>query len=343
MALNFPEQFLDRLTNDPRGAEALIKDFVNEKRFEDLHLDFKVKSDGTKAAPSESDRANLSKAMSAFANSDGGLIVWGVKAKQGHDPEIPDVASELVPLRNVDGFHSQLNDLIFRAMVPSVPGIRNIKVTRQANREEGYVVTYVPAGDVPPYRAEFANRQFYKRSGNCSYPMEPFDIRDLVSRGRFPKIRIEPAFKHFTGTSDHVELFVNIRNDGPTVLESWKLVLEFSNALVPPERPHLANRANEAPFIAGPDTGAWRRFELRSASYGNAQHTAIYPEDAVAALGEHGISNCRIVLRPGPEVEREGRPINWRFYGWNIPMQTGSLLLNGDTVRSVISLAGYPR
>src|SRR5258708_2753392 len=110
MAQSFPELFITKLEADPTNAESLIEAFVAKKRAEDLHLEFKQKHDATKGSIAESDKGRLSKAMSAFANSDGGVVVWGVEARQTSDPEVPDVAVALAPIKNIDAFHSHLNE-----------------------------------------------------------------------------------------------------------------------------------------------------------------------------------------------------------------------------------------
>ena len=45
---------------------------------EDLHLEFKEKADRRTPELDKNDAANFSKALSGFANSDGGVLLWGV-------------------------------------------------------------------------------------------------------------------------------------------------------------------------------------------------------------------------------------------------------------------------
>ncbi len=58
---------------------AEVHRFVAAGREEDLHLDFKIINDPTLT---REDRKSLAMALSGFANSDGGLVVWGVEARQ---------------------------------------------------------------------------------------------------------------------------------------------------------------------------------------------------------------------------------------------------------------------
>ena len=57
---------------------AIEQSIVHPAREENLYLDFKKAADG-KGPATKPDRKNLSKALSGFANSEGGVIVWGVQ------------------------------------------------------------------------------------------------------------------------------------------------------------------------------------------------------------------------------------------------------------------------
>jgi predicted HTH transcriptional regulator len=56
-----------------------IKEFVQDQQEEHLTLEFKTVSRAD--LTDKQDRRNFAKAISGFANSSGGTIVWGVEAK----------------------------------------------------------------------------------------------------------------------------------------------------------------------------------------------------------------------------------------------------------------------
>ena len=70
---------------------------------EGLRLEFKEKEDRTTAALSKGDKKQIAEAVSSFANSDGGTIIFGIKTKRSGDG---DVAAELMPIANVEQFAS---------------------------------------------------------------------------------------------------------------------------------------------------------------------------------------------------------------------------------------------
>jgi hypothetical protein len=80
---------------DSGQALAWIESAVTRLAEEGLYLDFKQKADKNRPSLDDDDKANLAKSISGFANTDGGLIIWGVKAKAAAKDD-PDVATELM-------------------------------------------------------------------------------------------------------------------------------------------------------------------------------------------------------------------------------------------------------
>lgn len=81
---------------------------------ESLHLEFKEKStpDGI-ARLGDDNKANYAKTLSAFANSDGGILIWGIE----------DSTGEIKAIRNHRSFIEQLRALLPDAVTPAVDGV----------------------------------------------------------------------------------------------------------------------------------------------------------------------------------------------------------------------------
>lgn len=115
-----------------------INAHLNAGQEEHVSLEFKAINDPD--LRNRDDRRNLATAMSGFANSSGGLIVWGVEARknaQGVDGAIG--------ARHIDRlarFIARLNELTGEATRPQIAGVRPKPILDGNDR--GFAVTLVP-------------------------------------------------------------------------------------------------------------------------------------------------------------------------------------------------------
>jgi hypothetical protein len=144
------ESYLERLmdiwgadVNDSSAALDWIRNTKEWKAEETPYLDFKQKSNLKEPSANDDDKANLAKAISGFANTDGGLIIWGVKAK-AEKKDDPDVVVDLCPISNLKTFQTQLNHLSGQMTIPPVAGVENRLVPEAPRADRGYVITIVP-------------------------------------------------------------------------------------------------------------------------------------------------------------------------------------------------------
>jgi hypothetical protein len=157
-----------------------IKRFVEEGQEEHLHLEFKQAAHPSKEPKARSaDKKNISKCISGFANSDGGIIIWGVSTSNGNNDE-PDVAKALKPIKELKKFINLLNRLEGQAVTPIPTGVKHEAI--EQGSDEGFVKTFVPISENAPHMANFADKHYYKRSGDSFYQCEHYDIRDMFSR-----------------------------------------------------------------------------------------------------------------------------------------------------------------
>jgi len=148
---------------------------LNEKTFENDWSDFK--SGKTK---DEDLKRIWSKIIGAFANSEGGIIVWG--AVNG---------LELVP--DVFAFKSRLMELRHEACDPPVANIEIVELPISNSSNEGFVVCHIPESPNKPHRSEFSDRHFYLRMGDSSRECNVSILRQLF----YPKknVQIEAVVK----------------------------------------------------------------------------------------------------------------------------------------------------
>lgn len=151
---------------------------------EGLELDYKQcdalqRSDGKKN--------EISKDVSAFSNSAGGVIVYGMK-EDGHVPTSIDVGFDPNEISK-EWLEQVINSRIQRR----IDGVRvnQVALLTTSPGKVAYVVV-VPTSIRAPHQA--ADKRFYKRFNFESVPMEEYEIRDTANRSAVPDLDIEFAF-----------------------------------------------------------------------------------------------------------------------------------------------------
>ncbi|WP_437587742.1 AlbA family DNA-binding domain-containing protein [Sorangium sp. So ce1000] len=206
-----------------------LETWVASRRQEDLHLDFKV-LDGVSEL-NRDDRKNFAKSISGFANSDGGLIVWGVEAKR--DKSGVDGALRLVPIPNGLFVLSKLHSLTGDATSPAVEGVEHRLISDRG--DSCFLATIVPASDSGPHMAMLGEQRYYKRSGDSFYVMEHFDVADMFGRRRGPRLSLDlsPGVGSVSSSrgsrSARVEVIVALSNTGRGVASFPYVKLRISS------------------------------------------------------------------------------------------------------------------
>jgi hypothetical protein len=185
---------------------AKIDDFIANRQEENLHLDFKLANDPNMT---RDDRKNLAKALSGFANSDGGIVVWGVNARPNLNGI--DCASGKQEIASVSLFLSKLNEFIGDLVNPTVDGVVHRKIV--VTHDSGFAVTLVPPSDCGPHMAKGGEDRYYKRSGDSFRRMEHFDIADMFGRRKRPILRLRPTTQPVSKTQD-CRVVLGLENEG---------------------------------------------------------------------------------------------------------------------------------
>lgn len=162
-------------------------------------------------AKSEGAKNEISKDVSAFANSDGGSVVYGIK----EDDQPPHKAVAVSPIDPVQFPPEWLENVITSRIKPPIQGLR-IKTVNLPTQHSGKVayVVYVPRS-VTAHQA--SDKKYYKRYNFQSVPMEDYEIRLAMHRTSWPTYEVQlrkrkphPADGHYyfratvTNTSDLV-------------------------------------------------------------------------------------------------------------------------------------------
>ena len=195
----------------------IISEWIAEGYREDLHLDFKRKSSAQLLGLSEDDRRNFSKALSGFANSDGGVIVWGIDA-----PGSGSGVRETVPILEPAKFAELLDSMISRLVSPQVEGVENMVLQEDRPSASGFVVTYIPRSILAPHRAEAAGlKHYYKRYGDSFKPVEHYELEYMFGKRMHPRPHlfwdVEVLRTHQRSRNAKCQLRIGITNQGRAI------------------------------------------------------------------------------------------------------------------------------
>jgi hypothetical protein len=209
-------------TFDHLGAHE-IAEFIRLGQEEHLHLDFKSVSNANLRG--NDDKRNLAKCLSGFANSSGGIIVWGVDArKNAQGIDCASAPAEIAPVRL---FLSRLNELTGDAVSPIVDGIRHKAI--ETTQDRGFAVTLVPESESGPYMAKLGEDRYYKRSGGSFYRMEHFDLEDMFGRRQKPRLLILLGNLPTPDDNTLEDLRFNIQNTGRAIARHVGFFVRLEN------------------------------------------------------------------------------------------------------------------
>ena len=160
-------EFIDLKEYSQADVQSLIDNNVEES----VHLDFK-------AAPaldkSEKKKDEISKDVSSFANSDGGVIVYGISESKGHCAE---------SLSFVDGkeFTKEwLEQVINSKINQRIEGIEIIPARFDNCIDKTVFIVKIPRSSNAPHMC--SDHRYYRRFNFISVPMEEYEVRDLLNR-----------------------------------------------------------------------------------------------------------------------------------------------------------------
>lgn len=157
------EDIFQRIRNDGINAiQTLIQDQANEELF----LDFKRSStNGNGTALDPKDRSILSKAISGFGNSEGGVLLWGVDCPSDRKGTAGTPSSH--PLENPKRFCRWILDAVSGCTVPPHTHVEAVPI--EDNKGGGFVAVLIPKSGIAPHQT-IPSKQYYIRAGSSFEP-----------------------------------------------------------------------------------------------------------------------------------------------------------------------------
>lgn len=222
-------------------------------REEGLFLEFKEKHKPNTPNLSQPDQIHYSEALSGFANSDGGVLIWGITCKKENDM---DTASKKKPITGVRQFVSNLNSLTASAVSPIVEGVKHKEITIPGKVDCGYVATLIPASDGGPHRTLIngTKKNYYKRVGDSFVVMEHYELADMFGRRKKPKLSLHITLADTKIKLDEtvrLDLVVSISNNGRGIAKYPYLYLKLPSPYYVSEYGIDGNKHHGLPLFPG--------------------------------------------------------------------------------------------
>ena len=191
-----------------------LNDFVELEVEENIHLDYK---DG--AALSSDKIFEITKDVSSFANSDGGIIIYGVgEDKNTHKP------SYYAPITDTKYSKEWLEQKI-NLIQPKINGLIIYPIRLNEKASKSIYIVKIPRSDDAPHMAD--DKRFYRRDNFSSEIMHSFEVRNCFYRFTAPLLKLYGAdlFYEKQPTTDRNELFFRtfVQNKRRTVAKLYKV------------------------------------------------------------------------------------------------------------------------
>ena len=187
----------------PRNwTEAKLQNFITSEIEESLTLEYKAAEALDRV---EAKKKEITKDVSAMANSAGGIIVYGIsefgELEKRHLPE------RITPVDRRK-FPREWVEQIIQAIRPRIDGIVIHSVNLSSGENDTAYVIEIPQSNT----AHQANdHRYYKRFNFQAVPMEDYEIRDVMFREQTPNIALNFLIEI---TADERNLVIQARNNG---------------------------------------------------------------------------------------------------------------------------------
>jgi hypothetical protein len=161
-------------------TEPDIQALITEQRPEDLSLEYKAAAALDKT---QGKKADISKDVSAMANSAGGTIIYGInEQKSSNGPIILD------PVDPAQISIEWLEQVIDSGIQRRIPGLRIHRIGLKSSPSRVVYVVSIPPSNLAPHIA--SDHRFHKRLGTTTAMMEEYEVRDVSRRLDAPALEV---------------------------------------------------------------------------------------------------------------------------------------------------------
>lgn len=208
-----------------------LKNLIETQAKESLNLEFKA-SDAL--SNTDKNKNELSKDISAFANSAGGTIIYGMVEQSNVASRLDNGLDPTITTKE------WIEQIINSTIMQKIDGIVIHQVALNSLDGNVIYVIEIPQSYRAPHQA--FDKKFYKRYNFQSIPMEEYEVRDIFRRSESPDLRLsfeilenEVVFHSSSEESlpsNSIGLKIRIHNEGESPAEYAFLRIKVDNRLI---------------------------------------------------------------------------------------------------------------
>ena len=168
--------------------ETDVERLITDEAEENLNLEFKragALENMSNSTLAEKVKTDVSKDVSSFANSAGGIIIYGIEEEE----QPPHKAKALSPIDPAKCSKERFEQVINSRIQPRIQGLRiyPVALDRSGPGKVSYLVN-IPQS----FTAHQAyDKKYYKRFNFESVPMEDYEIRQAMNRQTRPRYHVQ--------------------------------------------------------------------------------------------------------------------------------------------------------
>jgi hypothetical protein len=203
-------------------TQETINDLLDSNLEESINIEFKS-SQALSKEPSV--KKEISKDISAFANSDGGLIFYGIN-------EVNHIASSLSFIDGNIITKEWLENVIISNIQPKIKDLKIFPVRFNDEISKTVYVVKIPNSNVAPHIS--SEKKYFRRFNFQSVPMEEYEVRNLYLRQRESKVFVDNVVvKPIEEKKENQFCFyieIQVINEGSFVSEKYKVACDFKES-----------------------------------------------------------------------------------------------------------------
>lgn len=283
-------------------TEAKLKNFITSEIEESLTLEYKS---GEALDRNDTKKKEITKDVSAMANSAGGIIVYGIREfEQESKRHLPE---KIAPVDRRQ-YPREWVEQIIQAIRPRIDGILIHSVNLSSGENDVAFVIEIPQSNTAH---QASDHRYYKRFNFQAVPMEDYEIRDVMFREQTPNIALNFLIEV---THNAQNLVIQARNNGSAFAQYVACFLDVPVGLLE----SIEHKMNVK------DGGKFYRHRLTNLNqeYADEQFKSNFP------LLRSMVMNWKIPLNAEFEALRENAlSLKWKIYADNALPKEGRISL----------------